>query len=62
MVLNQDGKDERMGQDYGLTPPEKAAKCVGAYGIRPLHILNTYCGLYWRTGPLPSVKNDRHFL
>ncbi|WP_313189154.1 hypothetical protein [Sphingobacterium sp.] len=36
MGLNQDGKDERMDHDYGLTPPEKAAKCVGAYGIRPL--------------------------
>ena len=56
LVLNQDTKDERMGHDYGLTSLEKAANNIGAYFERK------HCGLYWRTGPLPSVKNDRQFL
>jgi len=45
-----------MIHDYVLPSIEKAANNIGAYFERK------HCGLYWPTGPLPSVKNDRQFL
>ncbi|SDL09946.1 Uncharacterised protein [Sphingobacterium mizutaii] len=72
--LNQDVRDRRIDQDLGREPgfngwedwPRSkvriTAMLVGVYCINPLQILNKYFGLHWRTGSLPSVKNDRHIL